>query len=197
MFLTMQLTFRAWTRICWLYWWKMKSCRHEILDWQTITDSTTQQKYVVQRFVTHCNSFTHADVKNQQIWAILSVIVLEVQWNRTGRAYLSLFFLPNNFTVSSDYIPALQPSATDRSWNIVDSRLVPTDGLVATELHRSLHYITYCCHALAPTREVFRVITWAIALSHCPWPLHVHLQQHGGLVNNPQIPDCAGKRTAR
>ena len=120
MFSTMQLTFRAWTRICWLYWWthfepqrlkwwkypikssvRMKSCRHEILDWQTITDSTTQQKYVVQRFVTHCNSFTHADVKNQQVWAISSVIVSEVQWHRTGlskRAQkiwswcLSLFF---------------------------------------------------------------------------------------------------------
>lgn len=31
-----------------------------------------------------CDSFTHADVKNQQIWAISSVMLSEVQWNRTG-----------------------------------------------------------------------------------------------------------------
>lgn len=135
--------------------------------------------------------------QNQQIWAILSVILSEVQWNRTGLD-IYLFFFVQQFK----HVIWLHTCAPAKCYwqklKLCGLKDCAYGWLVARELHRSLHNTTYCfCHALAPTREVFRVITWTIALSHCPWPLHLHLQQHGGSVNNPQIPVCVGKRTAR
>ena len=225
MFSTMQLTFRAWTRICWLYWWthfepqrlkwwkypikssvRMKSCRHEILDWQTITDSTTQQKYAVQRFVTHCNSFTHADVKKQQVWAISSVIVSEVQWHRTGlskRAQkiwswcLSLFFF---FAQQFHHVILLHTCTPAKCYwqklKLCGLKACPYRWFSCNRAPQvpALHHILLSCTCTNKRSiQSDNLSDSALSLpvtSSCAPPTAWRISQQ------PPIPDCAGKRTA-
>lgn len=92
----------------------MKSRGREILERQPITVFTTKQKYMTQCFVTQCDSFTHGDVKINKSERYYPSYCQRC--NETGQDLIFISsFLFNNLNMSSDYIPALQPSAIDRS----------------------------------------------------------------------------------